>query len=97
MRKYGIQLPLSYCDGKPLEPEKIGQVREALLAEFGSFVVPDDKALRYDGVAFVEFMAFEILTSDPVPKKRLADFKDRLKESLQQIDIPITSHRFQRI
>jgi hypothetical protein len=96
MRKYEIDLPLSYCDGEPIEQEKIKSVRDELRDVFGSFVVPDRKTWKYDGVRYIEIMKVEIVTTDDkVPKKFLKDFKERLKESLRQTDILITTHRIQ--
>jgi hypothetical protein len=96
MRKYEIHLPLSYTDGKPIEEEKIGSVRDELLNVFGSFAVPDGKAWKYDGVRCVEIMKVEIVTAnDKVPKKLLKDFKERLKECFRQDDILIIARRVQ--
>jgi hypothetical protein len=93
MRKYEIHLPLSYRDGKPIEQEKIRRVHEELIAVFGSFAVPDRKAWRYDGDKYLEIVKIEIITTgDRVPKKRLKAFKERFKESLEQIDILVTTH-----
>ena len=39
MTKYEIYLPLKYNDGKAIEPEKIKQVREQLIAVFGAITV----------------------------------------------------------
>jgi hypothetical protein len=98
MRKYEIHLPLSYSDGRPVEQEKIRRVHEELVAIFGSFAVPDRRVWKYDGVKYVEIVKIEIITAgDKVPKKRLKDFKERVKESLQQIDILITTHGIQGI
>jgi hypothetical protein len=93
MRKYEIHLPLSYSDGRPIEQEKMRRVHEDLVDVFGSFAVPDRRAWKYDGVKYVEIVKIEIITtSDKVPKKRLKDFKEGVKESIQQIDILITTH-----
>jgi hypothetical protein len=98
MRKYEIHLPLNYSNGEPIEQEKIKRVREELVAAFGTFAVPDRKTWKYDGVIYVEIMRFEIITTgNKVIKKRLTDFKERLKETLNQIDILITTHRIQVI
>lgn len=87
---------MTYTDGQPIEQEKITRVRDELLAEFGSFVVPNRRAWKYDGVGYVEIMRLEILTTnDEVPKKFLKDFKGRVKESFRQPDILITTHRIQ--
>jgi hypothetical protein len=96
MRKYEIHLPLNYINGEPIEQEKIRSVRDELVNAFGSFVVPDRKTWKYDGVRYVEIMKVEIVTADEkVPKKFLRDFKERLKESFRQSDIQITTHRIQ--
>lgn len=96
MTKYEIHLPLNYRNGQPIEDEKIRRVHQELVAAFGSLAVPDQKAWGYDGVEYVEVVKIEIVTtSDKVPRKRLKDLKERLKESLQQIDILITTHRIQ--
>ena len=96
MRKHEIHLPLSYSDGQPIEQEKIRRVHEELLAVFGSFAVPDRRAWIYDGVKYVEIVKIEIITTgDKVPKKRLKDLKERLKEFLQQSDILIMTHGIQ--
>lgn len=96
MRKYEIHLPLNYSDGEPIEQEKIRSIRDELVNAFGSFVVPDRKTWKYDGVRYVEIMRVEIVTTDDkVIKKRLKDFKEHLKESLRQTNILITTHRIQ--
>jgi hypothetical protein len=90
MRKYEIHLPLSYSDGRPIEQEKIRRVHEELVAVFGSFTVPNRRAWKYDGAKCIEIVKIEIITNvDKVPRKRLSDFKERLKESLQQREILI--------
>ena len=96
MRKYEIDLPLSYYDGEPIEQEKITNARDELVNAFGSFAVPDRRTWKYDGVRYVEILKIEIVTTnDNVPKKFLKDFKERLKESFRQTDILITTHRVQ--
>lgn len=96
MRKYEIQLPLNYRDGKPIEREKIRRVHEELLATLGSFTLPDRTTWKYDGVEYVEIVQIEIVTTnDKVPKKLLSEFKERVKESFRQTDILITTHLVQ--
>jgi hypothetical protein len=98
MKKYEIHLPLKYRDGQPIEHEKISRIREELLAVFGSFTVPDRRTWKYDGIEYVEIVKIEsITTGNGITKKRLQDLKERLKESLQQIDILITTHGIQVI
>jgi hypothetical protein len=98
MRKYEIHLPLNYCDGKPIEQDKIQSVGNELVSVFGSFTAPDRKAWRYDSAGHVEIMKIEIVTvNDRVPMKFLKDFKEHLKESFRRADILITTHRVQTI
>src|SRR2546430_1278015 len=98
MRKYEIHLPLNYSDGQPIEQEKIRSVRDELVKVFGSFTVPDRKTWKYDGAGCVEIMKVEIVTAqDKIPKKLLKDFKERLKEDLQQVDILVTIQGIQVI
>lgn len=96
MRKYEIHLPLTYSDGKPIEQEKMRRVRKELVAIFGSFLVPYGRAWKYDGARYTEIVKIEIITTDDkVPRKRLKDFKERLKKSLEQNDILIMTHALQ--
>ena len=98
MRKYEIHLPLSYRDGQPIEHEKVRRVREELVALFGSFTIPYRRSWKYDGIRYVEIVKIEIITSsDRLTKKLLKDLKERLKESLRQSDILITTHGIQGI
>ena len=84
---------MTYSDGRPVEQEKMRWVREELVAIFGSFLVPYRRAWKYDGVQYIEIVKIEIITtSDKVPKKRLKDFKEHLKESFQQNDMLIMTH-----
>jgi hypothetical protein len=96
MRKYEIDLPLSYCDGEPIEQDKIKGVRDELLAVFGGFLIPNRRTWKYDGSRYVEIIKVEVVTTDDkVPKKFLKGFKERLKESFRQTDVLITTHRIQ--
>ncbi len=104
MRKYEIYLPLKYNDGKQIEPEKIKQIREDLISVFGAITVssrssPYQGTWKYGGVEYIDdIIKVEIVTSaDKVTKKFLKDFKERLKESLRQVDILITTHGIQVI
>jgi hypothetical protein len=39
MKKYEIYLPLKYNDGQEIEPEKLKQIRQQLIAVFGAVTV----------------------------------------------------------
>ena len=104
MRKYEIYLPLKYNDGKEIEAEKIKRIREELIDAFGGITVsspssPYQGTWKYGGVEYIDdIIKIEIIASgDKVTKKFLEDFKERLKESLQQVDILITTHGIQVI
>ena len=98
MRKYEIHLPLKHSEGVAIEEEKVKRVREEVSATFGCLALPFGRAWKYDGIEYVDIVKIEFITSsDRVGKKRLQDFKERLKESLQEIDILITSRRIQVI
>jgi uncharacterized protein YnzC (UPF0291/DUF896 family) len=95
MRKYEIYLPLKYNDGRDIEPEKIKQIKQELVARFGAITVssrssPYQGNWKYGGVEYVT-------SGDKLTKGFLKDFKERLKQSLQQIDILITTHGIQVI
>lgn len=104
MRKYEIYLPLKYNDGKAIESEKVVEVWDELAAAFGSITVsplsaPYQGRWKYGGVEFIdEIIKVEVVaTNERAAKRFLKEFKERLKESLQQIDILITTHGIQVI
>jgi hypothetical protein len=104
MRKYEIYVPLKYNDGKSIEPEKIRDIKEELVGAFGAITVsslssPYQGTWKYSGVEFIDdIIKVEVVaTNDRATKKFFKEFKERLKESLQQIDILITTHGIQVI
>jgi len=104
MRKYEIYLPLKYNDGKTIESEKIVRVWDELAETFGGITVsplsaPYQGRWQYGGVEYIdEIIKVEVVaTNDRAAKKFLKEFKKRLKASLQQIDILITTHGIQVI
>ena len=97
MKKYEIYLPLKYNGGKEVEPEKIKQIREELIAMFGALTVssltaPYQGTWRYGGVEFIDdIIKIEIITvGNGKTEKFFKGFKEHLKALLQQIDILIT-------
>ncbi|HEV8722042.1 MAG TPA: hypothetical protein VGW77_15535 [Candidatus Binatia bacterium] len=97
MKKYEIYLPLKYNDGRKIEAEKIKQIREELVAVFGARTVssqsaPYQGAWKYGGVDFVEdIIKIEIIAGADRTQKFFRDFKGRLKQLLQQVDVLITA------
>jgi hypothetical protein len=82
---------------KDVEPAKIKQVREELIAKFGALTVsslsaPYQGSWKYGGVEFIDdIIKFEIITMDDRKTETFFKrFKVRLKKLLLQIDILIT-------
>ena len=104
MRRYDIYLPLKYNNGEAIESEKIVRVWDELAEAFGGITVsplsaPYQGRWKYGGVEYIdEIIKLEVVaTNDKAAKKFLKEFKEHLKESLQQIDILITTHGIQII
>src|SRR5256714_2795640 len=104
MRKYEIYLPLKYNNGEAIEAEKIVAIWDELAEAYGAITVsplsaPYQGRWKYGGVEYIdEIIKVEVVAAnDRAAKKFLKEFKERLKESLQQIDILITTHGIQVI
>jgi hypothetical protein len=104
MKKYEIYLPLKYNDGKEIEPEKIKQIREKLIAAFGALTVSSQSApyqgrWKYGGVDFIDdIIKIEIIAgADRKTEKFFRQFKVYLKDVLKQIDILITAQTIRTI
>ena len=94
MKKYEIYVPLKYNDGKKIEPQKLKEIRQQLIAVFGSVTTsprsaPLEGTWRYGGVEFVDdIVRIEIITDEDLVFFK--NFKRQLKRMLCQIDILIT-------
>ena len=94
MRKYDIYLPLKYNDGSEVEPEKLEEIQQQLMAVFGALTVsplsaPLQGTWRYGGVEFVDdIFRIEIITDEEI--YFFKNFKRQLKRTLRQLDILIT-------
>jgi hypothetical protein len=94
MKKYDIYLPLKYNDGSDIEPEKLEEVQQQLMAVFGAITVsplsaPFQGTWRYGGVEFVDdIFRIEIITDEEI--YFFKNLKRRLKRMLRQLDILIT-------
>lgn len=94
MRIYEIYLPLKYNDGSDIEPEKLEEIQQQLLAVFGAMTVsslaaPFQGTWRYGGVEFVDdIIRIEIITAEELTFFK--NLKRRLKRMLRQADILIT-------
>jgi len=104
MKKYEIYLPLKYNDGRQIEAEKIKQIREELVSEFGARTVsaqsaPYQGVWKYRGVDFIEdIIKIEIIAgADRKTRKFFRDFKEGLKLRLRQVDVLITTQDIHKI
>jgi hypothetical protein len=104
MREYKIYLPLKYNDGRDIEEEKLKAIKSELVDAFGAITVssvsaPYQGRWRYSGVEYIDdIIKIEVVaTNDRATRKFFKVFKERLKESLRQIDILITTHGIQVI
>jgi len=104
MREYAIYLPLKYNSGEPIESRKITAIPDELASNFGAITVsplsaPYQGRWKYGGVEYIDdIIKVEVVAAgDKVTKKFLREFKEHLKELLQQIDILITTHGIQVI
>lgn len=104
MKKYELYLPLKYNNGQPIEPEKLKQIREALIAEFGALTVsslsaPFQGAWKYGGVEFIDdIIKLEVITTADLKTDRFFKrFKRHLKQLLDQVDILITAQDIRTI
>jgi len=83
---------------------EIQRWQDELAEVFGGITVsplsaPYQGRWKYGGVEYIdEIIKVEVVaTNDRAAKKFLKEFKERIKESLQQIDILITTHGIQVI
>jgi len=104
MKKYEIYLPLKYNDGTDVEPEKLKQIREQLIAVFGAITVsslaaPFQGTWRYGGVEFIDdIIRFEIITEEDFRSNLFFKrFKQQLKRTLRQFEILITVQTIETI
>jgi len=104
MKKYEIYLPLRYNDGSNVEPEKLKQIRQQLIAVFGAITAsplsaPYQGTWRYGGVEFIDdIIRIEVITEEDLTSNRFFKrYKQQLKRTLRQFEILITVQDIQRI
>src|SRR5256885_10992147 len=94
MKKYEIYLPLKYNDGSDIEPEKLEEIQQQLIAVFGAMTVsslsaPFQGTWRYGGVKFIDdIIRIEIITDEDL--SFFKNFKRQLQRTLGQFYILIT-------
>ena len=97
MWKYEIQLQLNYSSGKPIKQAMLKRVHDELVAAFGSYAVPQQRAWSYKSVGCTEVLKIEIIAADSrVTWKRLKQFKEHPNNFLPQ-GILITTHELEVI
>ena len=102
LKRYEILLPLRYNDGAPVEPERFEKTRHELITRFHGATF-DPQPVR--GFWLLQGTEYEDLliritvdvedTADA--ESFFTDFKERLKERFQQIEIWITYQDIGRI
>ena len=95
--RYEILLPLNYNDGTPIEPEKFQETRRELVEQFGALTMdaPAIAGLWVSGGRKYrdELLRFVIDTEATAGTDAFfRDFKERLKDRFQQIEIWITAY-----
>ena len=97
MTKYELYLPLTYNNGTDIEPEKLEEIQQQLIAVFSEMTVslmaaPLQGTWRYGGVEFVDdIIRIEIIAREDWESHQFfKNFKRRLKRKLRQIDVLIT-------
>lgn len=92
MTKYDVYVPLKHNDGTEIEDVKINQIGDELVAMFGAVTVsalaaPYQGKWKYGGVEYVDdIIKMEVITEgDDRTEQVFTDFKEHVKELLQQI------------
>jgi hypothetical protein len=90
--RYEILLPLKYNDGTAVEAEKFQQTKDELLERFQGVTI-DPGTIQgvwvYQGEQFEDELIRLVVDVDDTPETEqfFRDFKERLKERFQQLDI----------
>jgi len=94
LREYDIYVPLTYNDGRPIEPDALTDLKDLLLAVFGGvtfFPQENEGYWRVGDVVFRDrIVIFRVLTQEiDLARTFLAGLKEQLKADLEQEDILI--------
>ncbi len=94
MKEYDLFVPLSYNDGRQIEPQKFQNLQTQLLDQFGGltfFPQPNEGFWTMAGITYRdEIVIYRVITSDEQEARRfLSELKERLKAVFQQEDILI--------
>jgi hypothetical protein len=94
MNEYDLFIPLCHNDGRPIEAEKLEQLRDTLLDHFGgltAFPQPNKGFWRIGSTTYRdEIIIYRALASDGEGSRRfLRQLKQRLEKELEQDEILI--------
>jgi hypothetical protein len=94
VREYEIYVPLTHNDGSPVDPERLVQLRERLLEQFGGltfFPQRNEGFWTFGGVTYRdEIVIYRILTGETQKARRFfRAIKEDLKRELNQEEILI--------
>lgn len=90
---------MNYNDGAEIEPEKFDRTAEELCDRFGGITLDTIRisgTWKYGGTRYRDnLIRIRVDTNDPDAEAFFTDYKKRLKEQFQQIDIWITAHEIE--
>lgn len=94
MKEYDIFVPLCYNDGTSVEARKFQNIQSQLLERFGGltfFPQPNTGLWKMAGVTYRdEIVIYRVIAADASETRAyFAEFKERLKLDLEQLDILI--------
>ncbi len=92
MKEYELYIPLNYNDGSPIEPEKLVQVRDRLLEQFGHLTYLPAENLGYwtlGNITYQDRIVLYRVVTENVRKARrfFRQFKQELKQALKQEEV----------
>jgi hypothetical protein len=94
VKEYEIYIPLTHNDGAPVAPEKLVQLRDLLLKQFGGvtfFPQRNEGFWTFGGVTYRdEIVIYRVLTNRTrAARKFFREVKEQLKRELEQEEILI--------
>jgi hypothetical protein len=102
VKEYDVYLPLSYNDGRSVEPEKISRSKALLLKEFGGlthFPQENEGLWKLGRITFRDKVVILRVLSDEPEKARafLSQFRVAMQTDLDQEDLLIVEREVQPV
>lgn len=96
-RRYELLLPTNFNDGSPVPQKMLGQTLRELRKQFGSISTETQQIegqWEYRGKLHrdLNVRVFVDVTDTPGNRQFFVEYKERLKERFQQIDIWLTTY-----